>query len=79
MREFFEELFYMCSADNTKSRGLYIFIVVAMALLAIGSVVSLILMLVNLIAYKAFSWLWLILFIVTVGILVGIIVWLKKS
>ena len=56
MKEFFEELMYMCSANNTKSRGLYIFIVVAMAALLIGSVAMLVLL-----------------------ILVGLIVWLKKS
>lgn len=79
MKDFFEELFYMCSANNSKSRGLYIFILIAMIALAVGAVVSLVLLLVNLIAYKAFSVMWLGLLIVTVGILAGVIVWLKKS
>ena len=30
MKEFFEEFAYMCSSSNTKSRGLYIFIAIAL-------------------------------------------------
>lgn len=79
MKEFFEELFYMCSASNTKSRGLYIFIVIAMALLAIGGLASIVMIIVNLVKFKAFSFLWLILCLVTWGVLTGLIIWLKKS
>lgn len=79
MKEFFEELFYMCSSSNQKSRGLYIFIVVAMALLAIGGVASVIMLIVNVVATKSFSILWLILSLLTWGVLIGIIIWLKKS
>lgn len=78
MKEFFEELMYMCSANNTKSRGLYIFIVVAMAALLIGSVAMLVLLIINLVK-GYFNLLFLVLFLVAVGILVGLIVWLKKS
>ena len=79
MRDFFEELFDMCSANNTKSRGLYIFITVAMAVLALGVIASLILLIVNVVKFGAFSPMWLILLIVMLVILIGIIVWLKKS
>lgn len=79
MKEFFEELFYMCSSSNTKSRGLYIFIVIAMALLALGGVASLIMLIVNFVTTKAFSILWLALALVTWGVLIAVIIWLKKS
>ena len=79
MKEFFEELFYMCSANNTKSRGLYIFIVIAMALLALGGVAAIVMIIVNFVKFKAFSFLWVGLCVVTWGALAGVIVWLKKS
>ena len=78
MKEFFEEFAYMCSSSNTKSRGLYIFIAIALAVLALGTVASLVLFIVNTIKY-GFTPLFLILFIVTLLILIGMIVWLKKS
>lgn len=78
MKEFFEEFAYMCSSSNTKSRGMYIFIAIALAVLALGTVASLVLFIVNTIKY-GFTPLFLILFIVTLLILIGIIVWLKKS
>lgn len=79
MKEFFEELSYMCSSSNTKSRGLYIFIAIAMALLAIGAPVMIIMIIVNLVKFSAFSPLWAILLLVDIGALIGTIVWLKKS
>lgn len=79
MKEFFEELSYMCSSSNTKSRGLYIFIAMAMALLAIGAPVMIIMIIVNLVKFSAFSPLWAILLLVDIGALIGTIVWLKKS
>jgi len=78
MKEFFEELMYMCSSNNTKSRGMYIFIAIALAVLALGTVASLVLFIVNTIKF-GFTPLFLILFIVTLLILIGMIVWLKKS
>ena len=78
MKEFFEEFAYMCSSSNTKSRGLYIFIAIALAVLALGTVASLVLFIVNTIKY-GFTPLFLILFVVSLLILVGMIVWLKKS
>lgn len=79
MKEFFEELSYMCSSSNTKSRGLYIFIAIAMALLAIGAPVMIIMIIVNVVKFSAFSPLWVILLVVDIGALIGVIVWLKKS
>ena len=78
MKEFFEEFAYMCSSSNTKSRGLYIFIAIALIVLALGSLASLILFVVNTIKY-GFTPLFLILFVVSTLILVGTIVYLKKS
>lgn len=78
MKEFFEEFAYMCSSSNTKSRGLYLFIAVALVILLVGSVASLALLLVNVIK-GWFNPLFLILFIVQVVIFIGIIVFLKKS
>ena len=77
MKEFFEELSYMCSSSNTKSRGLYIFIAIAMVLMAIGALT--IMLIVNIVKFGAFSPLWAILLVVDVGALIGVIVWLKKS
>jgi len=78
MKEFFEEFAYMCSSSNTKSRGMYIFIAIALAVLALGTVASLVLFIVNTIKF-GFTPLFLILFIITLLILIGMIVWLKKS
>lgn len=78
MKEFFEEFAYMCSSSNTKSRGLYLFIAVALVILLVGSVASLALLLVNVIK-GWFNPLFLILFIVQVVIFIGIIIFLKKS
>lgn len=78
MKEFFEEFAYMCSSSNTKSRGMYIFIAIALAVLALGTVASLVLFIVNTIKY-GFTPLFLILFVASLLILVGVIVWLKKS
>jgi hypothetical protein len=78
MKEFFEELSYMCSSSNTKSRGLYIFIAIAMAIMAIGAVVMAVMFIVNTIKY-GFTPLFLILLLVDVVLLVGVIIWLKKS
>lgn len=78
MKEFFEEFAYMCSSSNTKSRGLYLFIAVALAILAVGAVVSLILFIVNTVKY-GFTPLFLILFLVTIVLFVGVIIFLKKS
>lgn len=78
MKDFIEELMYMCSSSNTKSRGLYIFIAIALVVLAVGAVASLVLFIINTIKF-GFTPLFLILFIVTVLLFIGTIVFLKKS
>lgn len=79
MKEFFEELMYMCSPSNTTSRGFYIFIAIAMATLAIGAIAMLVLMIVNLVKFGAFAWYWAAIFVFAVAALVGLIIWLKRS
>lgn len=79
MKEFFEELSYMCSSSNTKSRGLYIFIAIAMVLMAIGALAMTVMLIVNIVKFGAFSPLWAILLVADIGALIGVIVWLKKS
>lgn len=79
MREFFEEFAYMCSASNTKSRGIYIFIAVALALMLIGAVAMIVMLLVNVIKFGAFSPIWAILLLLDVIVFIAVIIWLKKS
>lgn len=79
MREFFEEFSYMCSSANTKSRGLYIFIAIAMIALLIGVVVGIVLMIVNGVKYHTVNALSIGLTIGCVAALIGVLIWLKKS
>lgn len=79
MREFFEEFSYMCSSANTKSRGLYIFIAIAMIALLIGVVVGVVLMVVNGVKYHTINGLSIALTIGCVAALIGVFIWLKKS
>ncbi len=78
MKEFFSDLMYHCSANNTKSRGFYIFITAFMALLALGSVASWIVCVVMLIK-GWFQFYYLLLALISTGALAGIVVWLIKS
>lgn len=77
MKEFLEELKYMCT--QSKAKGFYCFVAFALAALIIGCVVSLVMIVVNLIKFGAFSFLWLGLFLVALLITIAVIVWLKKS
>lgn len=79
MKEFFEEFAYMCSASNTKSRGIYIFIAVSLALMLLGAVAMIVMLLVNVIKFGAFSPIWAILLLLDIIIFVAVIIWLKKS
>ena len=79
MKEFFEEFAYMCSSSNTKSRGLYIFIAIALIIMTIAVPVLTVMLIVNYVKYKVFSILWLVLLLFVLGVEIGIIVWLKKS
>ena len=78
MKEFIEDLKYMCSSSNTTSRGFYIGITVILVLMLLGMVASLVLLIVN--AVKGFfNPLFAILFVVALIIFVGVIIWMKKS
>lgn len=77
MKDFIDELKYMCTSSN--ARGFYIFVTVALIALIIGCIASLVMMLVNVIKFHAFSFFWLGLLIVTLILTIGVIVWLKKS
>lgn len=77
MKEFLEELKWQCTEG--KAKGFYITISILLVCVMIGCVASLALMIINLVAYKAFSAMWLGLFVVTLIITIAIIVWMKKS
>lgn len=79
MKEFFEELGYMCSASNTKSRGLYIFIAIGLAALAIGVVASAVMIVVNIVKFGIVPWMGIGLLVAMLAALIGLIIWLKKS
>lgn len=78
MKDFIDELKYMCSASNTSSRGFYIGITLFLIVMAVCIPVSLILLIINLIK-GYFSFMFLGLFIVSLAITIGLVVWLKKS
>lgn len=77
MKDFIEELKYMCT--SSKAKGFYCFVAFALVMLILGAIASLVMIVVNLVAFKAFSFLWLGLFLTALIITVAIIVWLKKS
>lgn len=79
MRDFLEEFAYMCSASNTKSRGIYIFIACALSLMLLGAIAMIILLIINIVKFGAFSPMWAILIAVDVLSFIGVIIWLKKS
>lgn len=78
MKEFVEDLKYMCSASNSTSRGFYIFIVASLIALILGMFASLALIIIN--AVQGYSiGLFVGLFVVTLILTVGMIVYLKNS
>lgn len=77
MKDFIEELLYMCK--SSKIKGFYILITVLLCALLLLDVAALVVLVLNLVLYKAFSWLWIALFGVATAIIVGIVIWLKKS
>ena len=76
MKDFIEELKYMCTSSNAK--GFYIFVSIMLVVLLIAIPVMLIMFIVNTIKY-GFTPLFLILTLVALVIFIGIVVWLKKS
>ncbi len=77
MKEFFEEFKYQCTSG--KNKVFYCIVAFALVALIIGALVSLAMIIINLVAYKAFNFLWLALFLVALVITIAVIVWLKKS
>lgn len=78
MKDFFSELFYMCSSANDKSRGFYIIVTIGLFALMIGCVAMLGLNIFMLIK----GWwkvLYLILFLVVVALTGGMVFWLYKN
>lgn len=78
MKEFFEELKYMCSASNTKSRGTYIMVVVTLIALLIAFVAGIVAEIVYISAHN-FQILPLAISVVALVIEVALVIWLKKS
>ena len=78
MKEFVSDLFYMCSSNNTSTRGFYIFVTALLAILTLAIPIMLILIIINIVKGAAFV-LPLILLSVAVAIYIGVIVWLNKS
>lgn len=78
MKEFFEELKYMCSASNTKSRGTYIMVVITLIALLIAFVAGIVAEIVY-ISASNFQILPLLISVIALVIEIALIVWLKKS
>lgn len=78
MRDFIDDLKYMCSADNTKSRGLYLFITIALIAMLIGIVGGIIGIVYTAIKGGAIL-MPVILTVIILVIFIAVVVWLKKS
>ena len=78
MKEFFEELKYMCSASNTKSRGTYIMVVITLIALLIAFVAGIVAEIVY-ISASNFQILPLLISVIALVVEIALIVWLKKS
>lgn len=78
IRDFCEELMSMCSASNTKSRGFYIFVTIALAIVTILIPVLLILNIVMLIK-GWWTFFYLLLLLAAIGGDAGVIFWLSRK
>lgn len=78
MRDFIDELKYMCSASNTKSRGTYIMIAGLLILLPILAVVGVIVAIVRHAVVAALA-VGIVTAVVALAIWIALIIWLKKS
>lgn len=72
MKEFVEELLYMCSANNEKSRLMYIIIAIALVAMPFGTIFGIIAFIMKKTAFT------LIVGLVLAVVEAGLIVWLKK-
>ena len=79
MGDFISDLKYLCSADNTTSRGFYLFIAVAMVALAILAVVAVVLTVLNIIKGYGVNFLYVGMLVAAIAAEVGVFFWLKKS
>ena len=77
MKDFVEELLYMCKNSNAK--GLYTFIAIMLCILPIGAIAMATLLIINLVKFGAFVWYWAALLAFVVVVFVALILWLKKS
>lgn len=79
MGEFISELKYMCSADNTTSRGFYMFIAIAMIALAVLALVAVVLTVLNVIKGYGVNFLYVGMLVAAIAAEIGVFFWLKKS
>ena len=77
MKDFIEELMYMCK--ESKIKGFYIFITAMLCILPVAAIAMIVLLLINLIKYGAFVWYWAAILVFVIAVFIGLIVWLKKS
>lgn len=77
MKDFVEELLYMCKNSNAK--GLYTFITIMLCVLLIGAIAMAALLVINLVKFGAFVWYWAALLVFVLAVFIGLVVWLKKS
>jgi hypothetical protein len=78
MKEFVSDLLYMCSGNNTSTRGFYILVTVVLAVLTLGIPVMLGLLIFSIVKGASVV-LPLIFLLVAVAAYIGVIIWLKKS
>lgn len=77
MREFFEDVKYMCSSSNTKSRGFYLAVTIASILFLFVSIAAIVLVVVGVIKTNIVQV--IIASIVAIALVVGVWVFLAKQ
>lgn len=79
MKDFIEDLKYMCSSSNTTSRSFYIIVTVALIALLIMVPISGVIIGINLAKGYTVPVVMYILLVGSLAAAIGVIVWLKKS
>lgn len=77
MKEFLEELKWACTKSSLK--GFYTMVTILWVALMLGCVASFVMLVANLIMFHVIKALWVVLFIVTLAVSIGIFIFLKKS
>lgn len=77
MREFFEDVKYMCSSSNTKSRGFYLAVTIASILFLLVSIAAIVLVVVGVIKTNIVQV--IIASVVAIALVVGVWVFLAKQ